>query len=140
MILLDTNVLCEPWRPAPNAAVIAWLDEQVAETLYVSSITVAEVCFGVACLPKGKRRNALSAALEGTLEVFGSRVIPFDATAARHYGELAAKARAAGEGFPLPDGYIAAIAAAHGFSVATRDTAPFEAAGMPVINPFARGS
>lgn len=100
MILLDTNVLCEPWRPAPNAAVMAWLDEQVAETLYVSSITVAEVCFGVASLPRGKRRNALSAALEGTLEVFGSRVVAFDETAARHYGELAAKARAAGKGFP----------------------------------------
>lgn len=136
MIVLDTHVVSEAMKPGPNAAVLAWLDEQAAETLYLSSVTLAELLFGIGALPAGRRKNALAQTLDGLLELFRGRVLGFDTDAARHYAELAVAARAAGKGFSTPDGYIAAIAAAHGFSVATRDVAPFRAAGIKVINPW----
>ena len=136
MIILDTNVVSEAMKPNPNPAVQAWLDEQAAETLYLSSITLAELLFGIGSLPAGRRKNALTQTLDGLLDLFGDRVLAFDTDSARRYAELAVKARAAGKGLPTPDGYIAAIAAAHGFTVATRDVAPFQAAGLNVINPW----
>ncbi len=136
MIVLDTNVVSEAMKPSSNPAVSAWLNEQVAETLYLSSVTLAELLYGIGTLPDGRRKDALAGTLDGLLELFGSRVLPFDAEAARCYAQLATKARAAGNGFPTPDGYIAAIAVANGFALATRDTSPFEAAGVPVINPW----
>src|SRR5439155_9088955 len=89
------------------------------------SATLAELLYGIGSLPGGRRRDALAASLDGLLELFGRRILSFDAEAARFYAEIAIKARAAGKGFPLPDGYIAATAAVHGFAVATRDTGPF---------------
>ncbi len=136
MIVLDTNVVSEAMRPEPNRAVLAWLNEQVAETLYLSSVTLAELLFGIGSLPDGKRKKGLGEALDGLLELFDDRVLSFDTDAARHYAELAVKARVAGKGFPTPDGYIGAIAASRKFVVATRDTSPFEAAGIAVINPW----
>ena len=136
MILLDTNVISEAMKPAPERAVRDWLDAQAAETLFLSSVTIAELSFGIAALPKGRRKDNLSAALEGLLALFAARVLPFDTAAAQRYGELAAKARIAGRGFPTPDGYIAAIAATQGFVVATRDASAFAAAGLKVINPW----
>lgn len=136
MIVVDTNVVSEAIKPEPNAAVHNWFNEQVAQTLYLSSVTLAELFFGVEVLPDGRRKTGLRQAVEGLLAVFDERVLPFDTDAARHYAELAVKARMEGRGFPTPDGYIAAIAASRGFIVATRDTAPFEAAGLTVINPW----
>lgn len=136
MIVLDTNVVSEAMKPEPHPAVRAWLNDQAAETLYLSSVTLAELLFGISSLPAGKRKDLLAQALDGLLGLFRERVLPFDTDAARHYAELAATARSAGRGFPTPDGYIAAIAASRGFIVASRDTAPFEAAGMSVINPW----
>ena len=137
MIVLDTNVVSEAMKPEPNPAVMAWLNAQAASTLYLSSVTLAELLFGIAALPAGRRRDLLNQALEGLLKLFRDRVLPFDTDAARHYAELAVTARGAGRGFPTPDGYIAAIAASRGFLVASRDTAPYEAARVPVINPWA---
>ncbi len=136
MIVLDTNVVSEAMKPAPNLAVRKWLNDQVAETLYLSSVTLAELLFGIAALPEGRRKKALAETLDGLLKLFNDRLVSFDTPAARHYAGLAATARAAGKGFPTPDGYIAAIAASRGFTVATRDTSPFEAAGVPVVNPW----
>ena len=136
MILLDTNVISEAMKPAPERAVRDWLDAQAAETLFLSSVTIAELSFGIAALPKGRRKDNLIAALEGLLALFAARILPFDTAAAQRYGELAAKARIAGRGFPTPDGYIAAIAATQGFVVATRDASAFAAAGLKVINPW----
>jgi toxin FitB len=138
MIVLDTNVVSEAMKPEPNPAVRSWLNEQVAETLYLSSVALAELLFGIGALPDGRRKEALAETLDGVLELFGDRVLSFDTEAARHYADLAVKARAAGKGFPTPDGYIAAIAASKGFVIATRDTSPFEAAGLSVINPWNR--
>lgn len=137
MIVLDTNVVSEAMKPEPCPAVRAWLNDQVTETLYLSSVTLAELLFRIAALPAGKRKEMLAQTLAGLMGLFRDRVLPFDTDAARHYAELAVRARTAGLGFPTPDGYIAAIAASRGFIVASCDTAPFEAAGVSVINPWA---
>lgn len=137
MILVDTNVISEPLRKSPEARVIEWIDAQPLETLYLSAITVAELRFGVASLPAGKRRDGLHDSLETrVLPLFAGRVLAFDLAASQTYAELMAKARAAGLVIGAADGYIAATAAANGMMVATRDTAPFEVAGVPVINPW----
>lgn len=136
MIILDTNVVSEAMKPLANPNVLAWLNAQAVETVFISSVTLAELMFGIAALSKGKRKQGLSVAFERLLALFTDRVLAFDADAATHYAELAAKARALGKGFPTPDGYIGAIALSRGFVVATRDTSPFEAAGIPVINPW----
>ena len=136
MIVLDTNVVSEAMKPEPHTAVRAWLNDQAAETLFLSSVTLAELLFGIACLPASKRKDMLAKALDGLMGLFRDRVLPFDADAARRYALLAAAAKAGGRGFPTPDGYIAAIAASRGFIVASRDTAPYEAAGISVINPW----
>ena len=139
MILVDTNVISEPLRKAPEARVIAWMDAQPLETLYLSAITIAELRFGVASLPAGKRRDGLHESLERqVLPLFTNRVLSFDLAASQAYAELMAKARFAGLAIGVSDGYIAATATAHGMRVATRDTAPFEAAGVLVINPWER--
>jgi predicted nucleic acid-binding protein len=137
MIVLDTNVVSEAMKPQPHPAVLAWLNDQASETLYLSSVTLAELLFGIGALPTGNRKEMLAQALDGLMGLFRDRVLPFDIDAARRYAELAVTARAAGRGFPTPDGYIAAIAASRGFIVASRDTAPYEAAGVKVINPWA---
>ena len=137
MILLDTNVISEPLRRAPEARVINWIDAQSLETLYLSVITVAELRFGVANLPVGKRRDELQTSLENQiLPLFSGRVRPFDMDCTTAYAELMAKAKSAGLAIAAADGYIAAIAATNRFSVATRDVSPFQAAGVNVINPW----
>jgi len=136
MIVLDTNVVSEAMKPEPDPAVRAWLNEQSAETLYVTSVTLAELLFGIAALPNGKRKDLLSEVLDGLMQLFRERVLPFDTDAARKYADLAVAARTAGRGLPVPDGYIAAIAASQGYQVASRDMAPFDAANVDVINPW----
>lgn len=137
MILLDTNVISEPLRAAPNSGVIAWLDAQPMETLFLSVVTVAELRFGVARLPAGRRRSNLAEQLETqVLATFTGRVLSFDLPATQRYAEAMASAQAAGLAVGVADGFIAAIAAASGMAVATRDTAPFAAMGIAVINPW----
>lgn len=136
MVILDTNVVSEAMKPEPHPAVRAWLNEQAAETLYLSSVTLVELLFGIRALPAGKHRDMLGQTLDGLLDLFKDRVLPFDTDAARCYADLAVIARTSGLGFPTPDGYIAAIATSRGFSVASRDKAPYVAARVPVINPW----
>lgn len=139
MILLDTNVVSEPLRHAPEPRVIEWIDAQPLETLFLSAITVAELRAGVALLPAGRRRAGLQESLEKqVLPLFVGRVLPFDLACTQAYAALLSKARAAGLAIATADGYIAAIAAANGLAVATRDTQPFVAAGATVINPWQR--
>lgn len=139
MILLDTNVVSEPWKPVPDEAVIAWLDAQSIETLFLSTITVAELRFGIAAMPLGKRQNTLRDRLEGeVLPHFSERVLSFDLATSQSYSELMARARVSGKAIGTADGYIAATAAANGLAIATRDTSLFEAAGLKVINPWSK--
>lgn len=137
MILLDTNLISEPWKPVPDQAVIAWLDDQAIETLFLSAITIAELRFGIAAMPSGKRQTILRDRLEDeVLPHFSERILSFDLAASQSYSELMARARIAGKAIGTADGYIAAIAAANGLAIATRDTSPFESAGLKVINPW----
>lgn len=137
MILLDTNVISETQRQEPNARVLDWIDAQALETLYLSAITVAELRAGIALMPAGKRRDSLHKNLEKRLlPMFANRVLPFDMACTKAYAELLATSRAAGLAVETADAFIAAVALANGFTVATRDTSPFEAAGVNVINPW----
>ena len=136
MIVLDTDVVSEAMKPEPHPSVRAWLNDQAAQTLYLSSVTLTELLFGIAALPASKRKDMLAQALDGLMGLFRDRVLPFDIDAARHYADLAATAKTRGRGFPTPDGYIAAIATSRRFIVASRDTAPYEAAGVTVISPW----
>lgn len=137
MILLDTNVVSEPLKATGDTNVLAWIDAQIIETLYLSTISLAELRFGIAALPEGKRRDTLHFSLEQrVLPLFAGRILPFDDPASQSYATLRARAHAGGKAIAPADGYIAAIAATHGFTVATRDTSPFEAAGLAVINPW----
>jgi predicted nucleic acid-binding protein len=136
MIVLDTNVVSEAMKPEPHPAVRAWLNGQATETLYLSTVTVAELLFGIGALPVGKRKDLLAQTLDGLMRLFRDRVLPFDMDAARCFADLAVTAKTAGRGFPTPDGYIAAIASSRGFMVASRDTEPFKAANIRVINPW----
>ena len=107
------------------------------ETLYVSAVTVAELRFGIAAMPAAQRCTILHERVEAELlPVCAGRVLPFDLDASRAYAEVMLKAKIAGLAITVADGYIAAIAAARGFLVASRDVTPFHAAGVPFINPW----
>ena len=137
MIVLDTNVISEPMKPGADPAVQAWLDRQDAETLYLTATTLSELLFGMEALRAGRRKRGLAAAIEQLLDrLFGERILAFDRSAAVAYAAMVSRAAARGLAISVPDGQIAAVAAVHGFSVATRDTGPFRAAGVPVINPW----
>jgi predicted nucleic acid-binding protein len=137
MIVLDTNVISEPQRKTPDTQVVEWLDEQPLETLFLTSITLAELRFGISSLPAGKRKDGMLDNLEHrVLPLFTGRVLSFDVAASETYAALMAKAQAAGLAISTADGYIAAIAASNKMIVATRDVSPFEAAGLRVINPW----
>ena len=137
MILIDTNVISELWKAEPNPDALAWMDAQAVETLYLSAVTVAELRFGVAAMPEGKRRSIYQERLEKeVLPAFTGRVLPFDLAASRAYADLMAGARLTGKAIGKADGYIAATASACGLMVATRDISPFEAAGLKWVNPW----
>lgn len=137
MIVLDTNVISEVLRKSPHPTVVEWIDAQAVQTLYLSAITIAELRFGAASMPAGKRRDSIQRSLEQQLfPLFVGRVLSFDMSASKVYAELMARARATGRAISSADGYIAATAAAKGMQVATRDISPFEAAGVGVINPW----
>lgn len=139
MIVLDTNLVSEAMRPEPDPGVLEWLNTQAVETLHLSSVTLAELLFGIAALPEKARKHRWEQALDRLLALFPGRVLPFDQEAARRYAQMAASARAAGRPLPAADGYLAAAAAAHGFAVATRNIQRFEDTGVELIDPWHRG-
>lgn len=137
MIILDTNVISELLRPEPAKQVERWLAAQDGAQVYFTTIGEAELRHGVAILPAGKRRNALTAAIEGLLdEDFRDRVLPFDRAAALSYASIAAARRAAGRPISQFDCQIAAIALEHKAAVATRNTSDYEGCGVELINPW----
>ncbi|QVN21232.1 type II toxin-antitoxin system VapC family toxin [Burkholderia pyrrocinia] len=139
MILVDTNVISEPLRREPSAAVIEWLDAQNIETLFLAAISLAEMRFGVAILPEGRRREWLHQSIEQrVVPLFRGRILPFDDAASNAYASIRARARVTGSAIAPVDGFIAATAEANGLIVATRDVAPFEAMGLRVIDPWGR--
>ncbi|MDS4040108.1 MAG: type II toxin-antitoxin system VapC family toxin [Candidatus Competibacter sp.] len=138
MILLDTNVLSELMRLVPNETVLAWLDRQTGEDVFVSAITEAEILRGIALLPDGKRRAVL-AAIADTLfaEDFADRRLPFDSPSAGLYAELAAHRARTGRPISVEDAQIAAIALRHALTLVTRNTRDFaDITGLTVVNPW----
>ena len=137
MILLDTNVVSEPMRQQPDARVQNWLDAQAVETLYLSAVSLSELLLGIENLPTGKRRRALAASLNDQIKrLFAGRIVPFDIDAAEAYAHVVTRVRRRGHAISVGDGQIAAIATSRSFGVATRDTVPFQMAGLAVINPW----
>ena len=137
MILLDTNILSELMRAAPEAAVEQWLADQPAVSVFISAITEAELRYGLALLPPGKRRSALAVEIENMLrEDFSGRILPFDSPAAIAFAEIAAERRQAGRPISQADAQIAAIARSRGAALATRNALDFEGCGIEIVNPW----
>jgi predicted nucleic acid-binding protein len=137
MIIVDTNVISEPMRPTPDLRVLAWIDRQRTEDLYFSAVNLAELMSGIERLPDGRRKHTLRTIADDMVENhFKHRILTFDAGCALKLAELYNKAVSKGYNIEFADCQIAAIAAVHGFVIATRDEAPFKAAGLPTINPW----
>jgi len=142
VIVIDTNVLSELAKPAAEPTVVAWANAQPIEDLYTTATTEAEMLFGLACVPAGRRQDSLRRAIETAFSVLlAGRVLSFDRPAARAYAELAVERRRQGRAANGPDLQIAAIARSRGASaIATRNTRDFEGCGMPLINPWLVGT
>ena len=137
MIILDTNVISETMRGAGAQEVRRWLDAQSPQTLYLTATVLSELLVGVELISDGRRKQGLAGVLHEFVEAkIENRVLSFDDVAARAYASTVIRARTLGYSMPVADGQIAAVAAVHGFAVATRDTQPFEAAGVEVLNPW----
>ncbi len=140
MIVLDTNVLSELTKARPNPEVIAWWDSQNPGDLFVTAITLAELCYGVAIMSDGQRRDQVSQGNETLLNTyFAGRILPFDGAAAREYAAILAERRANALPVDRHDCMIAAIARQHRAAVATRNTRDFADCGIPLINPWQTG-
>jgi len=137
VIVLDTNVVSEPLKPSPEPSVLVWLDAQAPATLYLTSITVAELLAGVAALPAGRRRSRLAHLVSAqVLSLFEGRILAFDVQAAHAFARVQAGANAAGNPVSFADAAIAAIAAVHGFSLATRNVRDFNGTGIEIVDPW----
>ena len=138
MILLDTNVLSELMRPKPEQKVLAWLDVRPENDVWISAVTVAEICLGIALLPEGKRRASLAELAERMFfEDFVERCLPFERSAASEYASIVASRARIGHPISVEDAQIAAIARVCGLELATRNTKDFaNIDGMVLIDPW----
>ncbi len=138
MFALDTNVASELMRPEPMRAVAAWIAERDAQEMYLTAVSEAELRYGVAIIPAGKRRSALEAAMARWFDQgFIGRILPFDSAAARAYAEIAAGRRDAGRPIGEADCQIAAICRSRGTVLVTRNVRDFEDTGVKIIDPWA---
>ncbi len=137
MILLDTNVISELMRPVPAPAVERWVSNQPAAGMFISTITEAELRYGLALLPDGQRQRQLLSQAEAMLtEDFTGRILPFDSPAAVAYAQIAAARRRAGRPISQADAQIAAIALSRGATVATRNIGDFQDCGIKLLDPW----
>ena len=140
MFVIDTNVASELMRPEPTAAVADWIAERNAQDMYLTAVSEAELLYGVAIMPTGKRRHALEAAMTRWLDLgFRERILPFDSAAARAYAEIAAGRRRAGRPIGAADCQIAAISRSRGAVLVTRNVRDFEDTELSVIDPWSVG-
>jgi toxin FitB len=137
MLILDTNVISEIMQPSPSPRVLDWWLQQQTGELFTSTVSEAEILYGIELLPKGKRRDRLLAEAEAMFnEDFAGRILPFDEEAARAFAEIAAARRTQGRPIAEFDAQIAAIARTHRAALATRNTSDFEACGVRPVNPW----
>lgn len=137
MIILDTNVISEPLKPSPDAAVLRWLDLQSPATLYVTTISQAELLAGVAALPAGKRRTELRKVIDKELvSLFADRILAFGERSAEAYAQVVTAANAAGNPIDFADAAIGAIAVEHNYILATRNVGDFKGTTVKILNPW----
>ncbi len=134
MIVIDTNIVSEMMRDNPDGNVAAWIE--TVGRLHTTAVTIAEVDYGIARLPVGSRRDRLAATAAMVFADFNDVILPFDARAARRYGEVVAGRERAGRPISTADAQIAAICASRQATLATRNTADFEATGISLHNPW----
>jgi len=138
MIIFDTNVLSELMKSKPDSSVAAWVSRQNPDDIFTTTISEAEIQYGLALLPDSKRRRELSAAVEAMFaDDMEGRVLVFDSTAAEAYGRIMVERRAAGRPISVPDAMVASVARAFEATVATRNIRDFEGCGITVIDPWA---
>ena len=138
-VVLDTNVISELMRPAPDAGVVAWVSQLSPPAVCTTSVTLAEVRLGIARLPTGRRRTVLNDAADDVFETFADRVLPFDAAAAGHYADVVVEREHAGAPISGFDAQIAAICRANRAALATRDTGDFDRLALDLIDPWTAG-
>jgi len=137
MIILDTNIVSEFMTSPPSGAVLRWLNDQNTPSLYLTSITIAEIAYGLSVLPMGKRKRLLDERFKlFVASGFDQRILTFDESAAYIYGDLLAHRRKLGCPMSCFDGQIASIARSRGFAIATRNTKDFNDCQLELINPF----
>jgi toxin FitB len=137
MIVLDTNVVSEPLKPKPDAAVLKWLDAQDPQTLYITTINLAELLAGIELMPAGRKLAALKSALDSQImPLFAGRVLQFDTKAATVFAQINAKVQSQGAAISFADCAIASIAQVNNFSVATRNLRDFKSTGVVLLNPW----
>jgi len=137
LIILDTNVVSEPLKRDPSATVLKWLDRQSPATLYLTTISQAELFAGVLALPAGKRRTELKRVINNELvSLFANRILPFGENSAEAYAQVITGANAAGNAIDFADAAIAAIALEHNFILATRNERDFKGTSVKLLNPW----
>lgn len=137
MIILDTNVISELMRPAPEAHVLRWVGNQAAEDLHVTAVTIAEILYGIELISTSRRRDAVRAGAEKMFEaVFADHILTFEDRAARAFSQIASSRRRQGKPMTEFDAQIAAIARVHAATLATRNPYVFEACGVRLVNPW----
>ncbi len=137
MIIVDTNVISELMKHTPSSAVIAWIDQQNITQLFITTVTIAEVAYGLRVLPEGNRRQLLEKAFnQAVLEAFSHRILPFDEEAAHCYGKIMAQRKKLGRPLSILDGQIASIAYTQGAIIATRNIRDFSDCGLQLVDPF----
>jgi predicted nucleic acid-binding protein len=137
VILLDTNIVSEVMKAAPAQTVTEWLNARSTRDLFICTVTIGAIEYGLRILPEGKRRTGLKNRFERFVSgAFGQRVLGYDETAARRYGEIMGLRREMGRPMSMADGQIAAIALAAGFALATRNTRDFAHCGLELLDPF----
>jgi hypothetical protein len=139
MTILDTNVVSEIMQPEPSTAVLKWLSQRKNEEIEfrITTITVAELLYGVELLPHGKRRASLLTGAETMFaRVFAGHIVSFDEEAARAFSKISAARRLRGRPIAEFDAQIAAIARSRGATLATRNTGDFEGCGLRLVNPW----
>ena len=134
--VLDTCVLSELARPAPDRGLAEWFDTQKAEALFLSVLTVGELEQGIALLASGRKRSALTSWLATLRSTFADRILTVDAAVAVAWGRTAARARRRGRRLAVVDGLIAATASRHGYTVVTRNVSDFTGADVALLNPW----
>lgn len=137
MIVLDTNVVSELMRQPAEPNVVTWVDQQQVSDVYLTAITAAELFYGIARLPSGRRREALEGLVQQlVVEDFSGRILPFDGDAARHYAQIVTTRESVGLPISMPDAQIAAICRLYSADLATRNVKDFAHTGIQAVNPW----